>query len=218
MTLHILNQQNTVLNKFIAEIRDKKIQKDSMRFRRNLERIGEITAYEISKSFDYIPRVVSTPLGETEVQQIDNQIVIATILRAGLPYHQGFLNYFDNAQNAFVSAYRKSTKDGKFTVKVEYISCGDLEGKTLLLVDPMLATGSSLVLTYNALCEKGGMPAHTHVAAVIASEQGIDYVQKNMPHQTTTIWAAAVDEELTSRSYIVPGIGDAGDLAYGEKI
>ena len=206
MTLHTLNSQNTVLNKFIAQIRDKSIQTDSMRFRRNLERIGEITAYEISKELSYTPRVVETPL------------VVATILRAGLPYHQGFLNYFDDAENAFVSAYRKSTKDGKFTVKVEYISCGDLEDKVLLLVDPMLATGSSLVLAYNALCEKGGTPKYTHVAAVIASEQGLDYVGKNMPRQTTTVWAAAVDEELTSRSYIVPGIGDAGDLAYGEKI
>ena len=218
MTLHILNRQNTVLNKFIGQIRDKEVQKDSMRFRRNLERIGEITAYEISKTLGYTPRTVETPLGEAVVQTIDDRIVVATILRAGLPYHQGFLNYFDDAQNAFVSAYRKSTKDGKFTVKVEYISCGDLEGKTLLLVDPMLATGSSLVLAYQALCERGGVPAHTHVAAVIASEQGIDYVQRNMPKQTTTVWAAAVDEELTSRSYIVPGIGDAGDLAFGEKI
>ena len=218
MTLHILSQQNTVLNKFIAEIRDKSIQRDSMRFRRNMERIGEVTAYEISRTLNYSPRVVETPLGEATVQTIDDRLVIATILRAGLPYHQGFLNYFDDAQNAFVSAYRKSTKDGKFTVKVEYISCGSLEGKTLLLGDPMLATGSSLVLAYNALCERGGEPLHTHVAAVIASEQGIDYVEKNMPRQTTTIWAAAVDEELTSRSYIVPGIGDAADLAYGEKI
>lgn len=218
MTVHILSQQNTVLNKFIAQIRDKSVQKDSMRFRRNMERIGEITAYEISKTFDYKPCPVETPLGEAVVETIENPIVIATILRAGLPYHQGFLNYFDDAQNAFVSAYRKSTKDGKFTVKVEYISCGDLEGKTLLLVDPMLATGSSLVLAYNALCERGGTPAHTHVASVIASEQGVDYVMKNMPRQSTTVWAAAVDEELTSRSYIVPGIGDAGDLAYGDKI
>ena len=218
MEINILNRQNTVLNKFIAEIRDRRIQCDSMRFRRNLERIGELMAYEISKRFRYTPRTVETPLGEAEVELYDNKIVIATILRAGLPFHQGFLNYFDDAQNAFVSAYRKSTKDGKFTVKVEYISCGSLEGKTLLLVDPMLATGTSLALTYNALCEKGGTPAHTHVASVIASEQGIDYVSKNMPRQATTIWAAAVDEELTSRSYIVPGIGDAGDLAYGEKI
>ena len=146
MELHILSQQNTVLNKFIAQIRDREVQTDSMRFRRNMERIGEITAYELSKELNYTPRTVETPLGEAVVQQIDDRIVIATILRAGLPFHQGFLNYFDDAQNAFVSAYRKSTKDGKFTVKVEYISCGDLEGKTLLLVDPMLATGSSLVL------------------------------------------------------------------------
>ena len=216
--LHILNSQNTILNKFVAEIRDKSIQKDSMRFRRNLARIGEVMAYEISNTFEYAVKVVDTPLGEASVAMISDQVVIATILRAGLPFHQGFLNYFDDAQNAFVSAYRKSTKDGKFTVKVEYISCGELEGKTLLLVDPMLATGSSLVLAYNALCEKGGTPKYTHVAAVIASEQGIDYVSKNMPRQATTIWAAAVDEELTSRSYIVPGIGAAGDLAYGEKI
>lgn len=218
MTVHILSQQNTVLNKFIAEIRDREIQRDSMRFRRNMERIGEVTAYEISRTLAYKTRMVTTPLGEAAVEMIDDRLVIATILRAGLPFHQGFLNYFDDAQNAFVSAYRKSTKDGKFTVKVEYISCGDLEGKTLLLVDPMLATGSSLVLAYEALCERGGMPAHTHVASVIASEQGIDYAMKHLPHETTTIWAAAVDEELTSRSYIVPGIGDAGDLAYGEKL
>lgn len=216
--VHILNQQNTVLNKFIAEIRDREIQRDSMRFRRNMERIGEVMAYEISKTLAYKPRTVETPLGEALVHTIDEEIVVATILRAGLPFHQGFLNYFDDAQNAFVSAYRKSKKDGTFTVKVEYISCGDLEGKTLLLVDPMLATGSSLVLAYEALCERGGEPAHTHVAAVIASEQGVDHVLMNMPRQTTTLWCAAVDEELTSRSYIVPGIGDAGDLAYGEKI
>ena len=218
MTLHILNQQNTVLNKFIAQIRDKQIQQDSMRFRRNLERIGEITAYELSKELAYQTRAVETPLGIANVEEIGDRLVIATILRAGLPFHQGFLNYFDDAENAFVSAYRKSKKDGSFTVKVEYISCGSLEDKVLLLVDPMLATGSSLVLAYNALCEHGGMPKHTHVAAVIASEQGVDYVQQHMPHLTTTIWAAAVDEELTSRSYIVPGIGDAGDLAYGEKL
>ena len=216
--LHILSEQNTVLNKFIAQIRDKSVQQDSMRFRRNLERIGEVTAYEISKTLEYVPRVVETPLGEATVQTIDDRVVVATILRAGLPFHQGFLNYFDDAENAFVSAYRKSTKDGKFKVKVEYISCGELEGKVLLLVDPMLATGSSLVLAYNALCERGGVPKRTHVAAVIASEQGVDYVEKNMPRQTTTIWASAVDEELTSRAYIVPGIGDAGDLAYGSKI
>lgn len=216
--LHILNHENTLLNKFIAEIRDKKIQKDSMRFRRNLERIGEVTAYEISKKFNYKTQIVETPLGEAEVNMIGEQIVVATILRAGLPFHQGFLNYFDDAQNAFVSAYRKNHKDNSFEVKVEYISCGNLEGKTLILVDPMLATGASLVLAYEALCERGGQPAHTHIAAVIASEQGVDYAMKHLPHNTTTIWCAAVDAELTSHSYIVPGIGDAGDLAYGEKL
>ena len=218
MTINILNQQNTVLNKFISQIRDKKVQKDSLRFRRNLERIGEITAYELSKTLHYTERIVETPLGEAAVQEIDDDLVIATIMRAGLPFHQGFLNYFDDATNAFVSAYRKSHKDGSFEVKVEYISCGSLEGKTLLLVDPMLATGSSLVSSYEALCQHGGTPKHTHVAAVIASEQGVDYVKKHMAHDTTTLWVAAVDEELTSRSYIVPGIGDAGDLAYGEKL
>jgi uracil phosphoribosyltransferase len=218
MQIHILNQENTVLNKFIAEIRDHQIQQDSMRFRRNLERIGEITAYEISKQLHYTPRKVETPLGEAEVALYDETLVIATILRAGLPFHQGFLNYFDNAENAFVSAYRKSHKDGTFNVKVEYISCGSLTGKTLLLVDPMLATGSSAVLVYNALVEKGGYPAHTHIASIIGSEQGVDYVQRHMSHATTTLWCSAVDEELTSRSYIVPGIGDAGDLAYGEKL
>ncbi len=216
--LHILSQENSVLGKFIAEIRDHKIQKDSMRFRRNLERIAEITAYEISKQLNYKEQSVETPLGEARVAMIDDQIVVATILRAGLPYHQGFLNYFDDASNAFVAAYRKSHKDNSFEVKVEYISCGDIEGKILILADPMLATGSSLVLAHRALCQKGGEPRHTHIAAAVASEQGIDYVRKNMSRETTTIWAAVVDEELTSKAYIVPGIGDAGDLAYGEKL
>ncbi len=216
--LHILSAENSVLGKFIAEIRDREIQKDSMRFRRNLERIAEITAYEISKVLSYKEQMVETPLGEAAVAMIDDDIVVATIMRAGLPYHQGFLNYFDNASNAFVAAYRKTHKDSSFEVKVEYVSCGDLEGKILILVDPMLATGASLVLAHRALCEKGGEPKHTHVAAAVASEQGVDYVKKNMSRSTTTIWAAVVDEELTSKSYIVPGIGDAGDLAYGSKL
>ncbi len=216
--LHVLSKENSVLGKFIAEIRDKEIQKDSMRFRRNLERIAEITAYELSKHLAYKDCTVETPLGEATVAMIDDEIVIATIMRAGIPYHQGFLNYFDNASNAFVAAYRKSHKDNSFEVKVEYISCGSIEGKILILVDPMLATGSSLVLAHRALCAKGGEPRHTHIAAAVASEQGIDYVQKNMSHETTTIWAAVVDEELTSKAYIVPGIGDAGDLAYGKKL
>lgn len=216
--VQILSNENSLLNKFIAEIRDKDIQKDSMRFRRNLERIGEMMSVEISKTLSYTTKVVETPLGEATLEMIGDDIVLATIMRAGLPYHQGFLNYFDDASNAFVSAYRKSHKDNSFEVKVEYISCGDLNGKVLILVDPMLATGSSFVLAYNALCAKGGQPKHTHVAAVIGSEQGVDYLRRNMPQDSVSIWVAAVDEELTSKSYIVPGIGDAGDLAYGSKL
>lgn len=216
--LHILDKENTVLNKFIAEMRDVNIQTDSMRFRRNLERAGEVMAYEISKTLTYTPRMVETPLGEAEVMLYDDKIVIATILRAGIPFHHGFLNYFDNAQNSFVSAYRKYSKDGTFNVKVEYISSCDLTGKILILVDPMLATGESVVKTHHALLEKGGTPAHTHIASIFASEEGIEYTKKNMPKSTTTIWCATVDQELTVKSYIVPGIGDAGDLAYGDKL
>lgn len=218
MVVNILDKQNTILNRFIMELRDVNIQKDSMRFRRNLERVAEITAYEISKTLDYSSRAVETPLGEAEVMLYDDEIVVGTILRAGLPFHHGFLNYFDNAHNAFVSAYRKHHKDGTFDVKVEYISCGDLTGKTLLLVDPMLATGSSFVLAYKALVEKGGKPKHLHIAAAIGSEEGVEYVKKHLPPSTTTIWCGSVDEELTVQSYIVPGLGDAGDLAYGEKL
>ena len=218
MTVNILDKQNTLLNRFIAELRDLEIQKDSMRFRRNLERIAEITAYEISKTLSYSPKTVETPLGEAEIMMYDDEVVVATILRAGLPFHHGFLNYFDNAQNAFVSAYRKHHKNGTFNVKVEYISCGDLTGKTLLLVDPMLATGSSFVLAYKALEEKGGKPKHLHIAAAIGSDEGVEYVKKHLSPSRTTIWCGAVDEELTAQSYIVPGLGDAGDLAFGEKL
>lgn len=215
--IHILNKENTILNKFLAQIRDREVQRDSMRFRRNLERIGEVMSYEISRTLDYKTTLVETPLGEASVEMISDRIVVATILRAGLPLHQGFLNYFDDAESAFVSAYRKSSKDGSFKAKVEYVSNCNLEGKTLILVDPMLATGTSLVLAYEALIAKGGEPMHTHIASVIASEQGVDYATKHLPSRTTTLWLGAVDAELTSRAYIVPGIGDAGDLAYGEK-
>ena len=212
MTLHILSQQNTVLNKFI-EIRDKRIQRDSMRFRRNMERIGEITAYEISKAFSYKPCVVETPLGEATVEMIDEQIVVATILRAGLPYHQGFLNYFDDAQNAFVSAYRKSTKDGKFTVKVEYISCGSLEGKTLLLVDPMLATGGSASAAIGFLKKRGCK--NIKLVNLIAAPEGVARVQAD--HPDVDIYVAGMDEKLNDHGYIIPGLGDAGDRLFGTK-
>ncbi|MDR2912126.1 MAG: uracil phosphoribosyltransferase [Alistipes sp.] len=218
MEVQILSNLNTVLNRFIAELRDVRVQGDRMRFRRNLERCGEVTAYEISKRLIYSLQTVETPLGEATTQLSDDQIVIATILRAGIPYHQGFLNYFDGASNAFVSAFRKYSKDGTFKVKVEYVSCGSLEGKTLILVDPMLATGTSTVLTYQALLEKGGVPRHTHIASIVASEEGVAYVREHLPDRETTIWCGAVDEELTVKSYIIPGLGDAGDLAYGDKL
>ena len=214
----IINKQNTILNKFLAEMRDKSIQQDSMRFRRNMERVAEIMAYEISKRLNYKTRMVETPLGIAAVEEISDKIVIATILRAGLPFHQGFLNYFDDADNGFVSAYRKSRPDGSFVVDVEYVSTSSLKGKTLILVDPMLATGTSLMLVYDALVRRAGEPEHTHFAAAFASEQGVDYVLKHTSPEKCTLWCAAVDEELTSKSYIVPGIGDAGDLAYGVKL
>lgn len=214
----ILNKENTILNKFLAEMRDKSIQKDSMRFRRNMERVAEIMAYEISKKLNYRTKMVETPLGIAAVESISDKVVIATILRAGLPFHQGFLNFFDDADNGFVSAYRKSRPDGSFIVDVEYVSTSSLAGKTLILVDPMLATGTSLMLVYDALIRRAGEPEHTHFAAAFASEQGVDYVLKHTNPEKCTLWCAAVDEELTSKSYIVPGIGDAGDLAYGEKL
>lgn len=216
--VNILNTQNTILNKFISEMRDKRVQGDSMRFRRNMERVGEIMAYEISKRLNYTTRMVETPLGIAAVEEISDKVVIATILRAGLPFHQGFLNFFDDAENGFVSAYRKSRPDGSFIVDVEYVSTSSLSGKTLILVDPMLATGTSLMLVYDALVRRAGEPDHTHFAAVFASEQGVDYVKRHTSPDKCTLWCAAVDEELTSKSYIVPGIGDAGDLAYGVKL
>ena len=216
--IHILNQENSILNKFLAEMRDKEVQRDSMRFRRNMERVGEVMAYEISKTLNYTTRLVDTPLGTASVECISDKVVVATILRAGLPYHQGFLNYFDNAESGFVSAYRKSRPDGSFIVDVEYVSTSALTGKTLILVDPMLATGTSLMLVYDALVRRAGEPEHTHFVAAFASEQGVDYVKRHVSPAKCTLWCAAVDEELTSKSYIVPGIGDAGDLAYGEKL
>ena len=214
----ILNKENSILNKFLTQMRDKHVQGDSMRFRRNMERVAEIMAYEISKKLNYTTRMVETPLGIAAVEEISDKVVIATILRAGLPFHQGFLNYFDDADNGFVSAYRKSRPDGSFIVDVEYVSTSSLAGKTLILVDPMLATGTSLMLVYNALIRRAGEPEHTHFAAAFASEQGVEYVRKRTNPEKCTLWCAAVDPELTSKSYIVPGIGDAGDLAYGIKL
>jgi len=215
--IHNLSLQNSVLNQFIAEIRDVEIQKDSMRFRRNLERLGEIFAYEISKTLSYNTVQTTTPLGIADTRQLDAQPVVATILRAGLPMHAGILNYFDQAGNAFISAYRRHHKNNSFEIAMEYIACPDLSDKTVILCDPMLASGSSAVMAYKALLAKG-IPKHTHIVSAIASAHGLDYVKANMPTLNYTIWCGAVDEELTAQAYIVPGLGDAGDLAYGDKL
>ena len=213
----IINFQdsNSIYNTFLSQLRDKKVQLDSMRFRRNLERLGEITAMEISKTLNYSDKDISTPLGVSNMNLIDEPIVLATILRAGLPLHQGLLNYFDQAENCFISAYRKHTSPDKFDVEIEYMSSPDLEGKTILLNDPMLASGRSMVLAYKALLQRG-TPKKIHVVSVIASQQGVDLVRNNLP-SNSTIWVGAIDPEMTKESYIVPGLGDAGDLAFGSK-
>ncbi|MDQ3191078.1 MAG: uracil phosphoribosyltransferase, partial [Bacteroidota bacterium] len=209
-------KNNSIFNQFIAELRDVNIQQDSMRFRRNLERIGEIFAYEISKTISYQPYEVTTPLGIANTNLAVEQPVIGSILRAGLPLHQGLLNYFDRAENAFISAFRKPHKDGTFDIQIEYVSSPDLTDRVLILADPMLATGASMVLTYKALLIKGA-PKHTHFVAAIASADGLEYAKRNLPAETT-IWIGEVDDELTAQSYIVPGLGDAGDLAFGTKV
>lgn len=215
--IHDLSIHNSLLNQFVSEIRDIEIQKDCMRFRRNMERLGEIFAYEISKVLDYDNTETTTPLGVADTKQLKSQPVVASILRAGLPLHNGILNYFDKAQNAFISAYRRHHKDNTFEIVMGSVSCPDLNGKILILCDPMLASGSSMLLTYKALLGKG-TPVHTHIVTTIASKEGIDYLKKNMPSLNYTLWCAAIDEELTAQSYIVPGLGDAGDLAFGEKL
>ena len=212
-----LGETNSVLNSFIAQMRDKQIQKDRMRFRTNLQRVGNIFAYEVSKTMNYSVKHVTTPLGTADVATYDNPVVVATILRAGLPLHQGILEYFDNAENAFVAAYRKYDKGDDFHIQIEYATAPNLSGKTLILADTMLATGASIEFTFNKLSEDGA-PAHTHLICPIASVFAVEYLQKHMPADNVTLWTAAMDEELTSHSYIVPGLGDAGDLAFGEKL
>ncbi len=211
-----LGDNNSILSQFISEIRDDRIQNDRLRFRRNLERIGEIFAYEISKELKYINKDVQTPLGIACMNLPEQSPVLATILRAGLPFQQGFLNYFDNAGNAFISAYRKYHKDGTFDIKFEHLSSPELDGRILILTDPMLASGSSIVLAYRALLSKG-VPAHTHIVSIISSREGIVYLNKHIGTRKITIWTGAIDDELTVKGYIVPGLGDAGDLAYGDK-
>ncbi len=214
--IRILGDNNSIFNQFIAELRDEKIQKDSMRFRRNLERIGEIFAYEISKELNYTQKSVQTPLGIADVPVIEQQPVLSTVLRAGLPLHQGLLNYFDKAENTFISAYRKYDTDGTFHIEFEYITGPVIDDKIVIISDPMLATGASMALAYKAMLKKGN-PKHTHIVSIIASNEGINYIKKNLPNKDITIWVGAVDQELTVKSYIVPGLGDAGDLAFGNK-
>ena len=217
MQINNLSENNSILNHYIKEIRSVEIQDDPMRFRRNMERIGEIMAYEISKTMKFENEDVQTPLGIAPTNIISEKVVISTILRAGLPFHQGFLSYFDRAENAFVSAYRKYKDALKFDIFIEYIASPDLTGKTLIITDPMLATGGSMELAYGALLTKG-TPAHIHVATVISSQPAIDYITSHFPAAKTTVWAAAIDPELNDHSYIVPGLGDAGDLAFGVKL
>ena len=211
-----LGNQNSIFNHFIREIRDVNIQNDSMRFRRNIERIGEIFAYEISKKMEYKTKDITTPLGISTESIMKEKPVLATILRAGLPLHQGLLNYFDSSDNAFISAYRKHKKSGDFEIKIEYMASPDLDGKTLILCDPMLASGSSMILAIQAILTKG-TPKHIHIVSIISSSEGVEYVKENIHMQNCTLWLGAEDEEMTAQSYIVPGLGDAGDLAFGEK-
>lgn len=209
-------ETNSILNQYVAEIRNVEIQNDRLRFRRNIERIGEIMAYEMSKSFAYSVKEIQTPLGVAPVSTPDNTLVVSTILRAGLPFHQGFLRYFDNAENAFVSAYRKYKDTLKFDIHIEYIASPRIDGKTLIITDPMLATGGSMELSYRAMLTKG-CPAEIHVASIIASKKAVEHIASVLLEEKTTIWCAAIDPEINEHSYIVPGLGDAGDLAFGEK-
>lgn len=212
-----IGNNSSIFNQYLAEIRDSVIQTDSLRFRSNMERMAMIVAYEISKQLDYEPMEITTPLGVAEVPVLSSYPVLATILRAGLPMHSGMLKVFDKSENAFVSAYRKHRKDGSFDVQVEYVSSPQLTDRILIISDPMLATGLSLLLSYNALIAKG-KPKHTHIVALIASMEGVEYIRKNLPQDEITLWVGAIDDELTAQSYIVPGLGDAGDLAFGSKI
>ena len=210
-----LSQQHSLVSNWVAELRDMNLQADRMRFRRNLERIGEVAAYEISKVLPFDEKEVQTPLGIADSKVMRDQPVLATILRAGLPLHQGLLNYFDQADNAFISAYRKHNKDGSFEISLDYVSCPELENRVVIISDAMLATGSSLVKTIHFLKEEGN-PREIHIVAAIACTVGIEYVKREEP--SVTIWCGDIDDELTAKGYIVPGLGDAGDLAFGTKV
>ena len=215
MKIFNFSEYSSLYNKFLSELRDAQIQKDSMRFRKNLERIGEISAYEISKELDHQSLTTNTPLGVSQTNVPKDNLVLATILRAGLPLHTGLLNYFDHAENCFISAYRKHSSSNDFEVEIEYLASPNIQGKVVLLSDTMLASGQSMVLAYKALLKRG-TPSKVHIVSVIGSQQGIDLVSENFP-ENTTLWIGGVDPKMTTQSYIVPGLGDAGDLAFGEK-
>lgn len=210
-----LSEEYSLVSNWVSELRDIEIQNDRLRFRRNLERIGEVGAFEISKKMQWIEKEVATPLGISNCKVLKKQPVLATILRAGLPMHQGLLNYFDRADNAFISAYRKHKPDGSFEISLDYISCPEMEGRVVIISDPMLATGSSLVKTIQFIKEEGN-PSEIHIVCAIACTVGIEYVLRAEPK--ATIWCGDIDDELTAKGYIVPGLGDAGDLAYGVKV
>lgn len=212
-----LSDKNSILNQYLAEIRNIEVQNDRWRFRKNLERIGAVIAFEISKILDYNSTEIETPLGTANCKTLQSNLVIASIMRAGIPMHNGLLQVFDHAENAFISAYRKHEKDGSFKIKLEYVLKPDLTDKILLLCDPMLATGASMGLTYKSLIQDC-KPKHTHIISAIASSEGVNYLKKNFSKSEMTIWSAAIDDELTAQAYIVPGLGDAGDLAYGKKL
>ncbi|WP_299127960.1 uracil phosphoribosyltransferase [uncultured Winogradskyella sp.] len=217
MHIHNLSKTPSVLNTFIAEIRDKSIQKDSMRFRRNIERIGEILGYELSKTLNFENHTIETPLGLSETVLHKNDIVLCSILRAGVPLHNGLLNYFDAAENAFISAYRQHKQHPEsFEIVVEYLACPNLENKTLILADPMLATGQSMVATFEAL-KPFGTPKEVHLVSVIGAQKGVDYMSEQF-NAATHLWIASIDSILNDKGYIVPGLGDAGDLAFGNKL
>jgi len=217
MIIHNLDTQNSVLNQFIAEIRDRSIQKDQMRFRRNIERIGEILGYELSKTLSYIAKNIQTPLGIKNTFVANDELVLCAILRAGLPLHQGLLNYFDRAENAFISAYRHHpNNDDDFEVIVKYQAAPALDDKVLILADPMLATGKTLENTLHTI-KTNGIPSQIHIVSVIGSKDGVDYIKDVFP-ENTHLWIAAIDNDLNSRGYIIPGLGDAGDLSYGNKL
>jgi len=213
--LFVLNKTNTIGNQFLAEMRDVVTQQDRLRFRKNQERMGEILAYEISKKLKYVPVEVQTPLGTATVEVPESYPVLATILRAGLPFHQGFMNFFDKSASAFITAYRKVKKTGAFVINIDHISAPDLEGKTVIICDTMLATGQSIVMVCKELIAQYNIK-ELHIAAVIASTEGVEHVRANLPK--AHLWLGAIDEEMTSKAYIVPGLGDAGDLSFGEKI